>query len=98
MDPRFGRAGWFAIHDTDSGQTEFVENVNREGASGVGIRSAQLMVDRDVNVVITGDCGPKAGEVLKAANIKVVTGASGTVKEAIRGWLSTHPAGCEAGE
>jgi predicted Fe-Mo cluster-binding NifX family protein len=41
------------------------------------------MADREVKTVLTGSCGPNAFQTLQAAGIKVITGASGTVQEAI---------------
>jgi predicted Fe-Mo cluster-binding NifX family protein len=36
-----------------------------------------------VDVLITGHCGPKAFKVLQKAGVKVMTGAGGTVTDAI---------------
>ncbi|RKX32063.1 MAG: dinitrogenase iron-molybdenum cofactor biosynthesis protein [Verrucomicrobia bacterium] len=83
VDPRFGRAAYFVFFDTETGEAEFLENPNLDQAGGVGVLSGQLMVDRGVEVVITGNCGPKAEQVLKAAGIRIVTGASGKVQEAL---------------
>ena len=41
------------------------------------------MADRQVKVVITGNVGPNAFETLNAAGISVMTGASGSIREAI---------------
>lgn len=73
MDPRFGRAECFLFYDTDSGETDIVENGNASNPSGVGVASAQLMVDRGVNKIIASKVGPKAGGVLDAAGIVVLT-------------------------
>lgn len=84
VDPRFGRARWFVIVDTESGEAEAVDNSSGAGAmSGAGVTAGQVMAERGVTTVITGHCGPNAYRTLAAAGIKVVTGAEGTVAEAV---------------
>jgi predicted Fe-Mo cluster-binding NifX family protein len=83
LDPRFGRCLFFIIYDTENDQFEVIENKNISGMGGVGIQSAQMMVDKDVQVIITGNCGPNAFRTLHAAGIQLITGAKGTVEEAI---------------
>ena len=39
--------------------------------------------DRQVSAVVTGNIGPNAYQTLESARIEVITGASGTVKEAV---------------
>jgi predicted Fe-Mo cluster-binding NifX family protein len=48
------------------------------------VQTAALIADRGVEVVLTGNCGPNAHRTLAAAGVKVFTGASGTVEEALR--------------
>ncbi|HPK86681.1 MAG TPA: NifB/NifX family molybdenum-iron cluster-binding protein [Atribacterota bacterium] len=83
LDPRFGRCLYFIIYDTVSKQYEAVENSNIGGMGGVGIQTAQMMIDKDVKVVITGNCGPNSFNTLQAAGIQVVAGVSGKVEKAI---------------
>jgi predicted Fe-Mo cluster-binding NifX family protein len=84
LDPRFGRAKIFAIHDTDSGTTEFANNEqNLNAPSGAGIQAAANIAKLGVQVLITGNCGPKAYKTLDAAKIKIIIGASGTVNDVI---------------
>ncbi len=84
VDPRFGRAAYFIIYDTDSGEFEAIDNSeNAAGAGGVGVKSGQLMVDKGVEWVITGSVGPNAFQVLSSAGIKIAPGASGKVADAI---------------
>jgi predicted Fe-Mo cluster-binding NifX family protein len=49
---------------------------------GAGIPAAQTMVNKGVDVVILGNIGPNAFQVLSTAGVKITTGAYGTVQEA----------------
>jgi len=89
VDPRFGRALWFVVVDTDTGESEAIDNTAGVGAmSGAGVTAGQAMSERGVSVVITGHCGPNAYRTLSAAGIKVVAGATGTVAEAVEQYKS----------
>jgi predicted Fe-Mo cluster-binding NifX family protein len=87
-DPRFGRCAYFVIVDTEQGNFEAVENVNAALGGGAGIQSAQLIADKFVATVLTGNCGPKAFETLSAAGVQVVTGCSGSVRDVIEMYRS----------
>lgn len=84
LDPRFGRALYFLIVDTETMALEVKENTqNLNLPQGAGIQAGKTVADAGVEAVITGNCGPKAFNVLNAANIKVITGVSGTITEAV---------------
>lgn len=84
VDPRFGRAVKFILFDTETEEFEAVDNSqNMNAAQGAGIQAGQNIADTDAEVLITGNCGPKAFKVLSVASIKIYIGATGTVKEAI---------------
>jgi predicted Fe-Mo cluster-binding NifX family protein len=83
VDPRFGRCAYFIIYDIDSDTFEFIENTSRQAMGGAGIQAGQLMASKNVGAVITGNFGPNAFRVLEAAKIKMYSGVSGTVREAI---------------
>ena len=83
VDPRFGRAPYVIIVDSDSQEFEALnnlENVNR--LKGAGIHAATMISEKGAEVLMTGYCGPNAITTLNAANIKVVLEIGGTVKEA----------------
>jgi predicted Fe-Mo cluster-binding NifX family protein/NAD-dependent dihydropyrimidine dehydrogenase PreA subunit len=83
VDPRFGRCPYFLVIDTETLKVEPVENPNLTLGGGAGIQSAQLMAEHEVKAVLTGNCGPNAYQTLKAADIEVIVGVSGTVREAV---------------
>jgi predicted Fe-Mo cluster-binding NifX family protein len=84
IDPRFGRAQYFLVVQPDTLDFEAFENPNRDAAQGAGIQSAQFAVGKDILAVITGRCGPNAEQVLSSSGIRIITGATGKVKDAIQ--------------
>jgi len=84
VDPRFGRAKYFILVDTDSGEFSAHDNAqNLNAPQGAGIQAAQAVARLGAETVLTGHVGPKAFITLQAANIPVYTGVFGTVSEAI---------------
>lgn len=83
VDPRFGRAAYFIVVDTDTLEFEAVQNPNVSGTGGVGIQSGQWAAERGISTVLTGNVGPNAFRTLESAGISVMTGASGSVREAV---------------
>lgn len=84
LDPRFGRCKYFLFVDKDTLEFEAIENPNIDAKGGAGIQSGQFVAGKEVAAVLTGNVGPNAFETLKAAKIDVVTGLTGSVKEAIK--------------
>ncbi len=84
VDPRFGRCKYFLICDSDGKVVEAIENSNAQASGGAGIQSAQLVVSKEVGVVLTGSVGPNAFKVLDSAGVKVMAGVSGDVLSAIK--------------
>lgn len=89
VDPRFGRARYFIIYDDQSREHEVVDNQqNVNAAAGAGVQSGTNVVQKDCQWVVTGHIGPKAMSVLKEAGVKVATGATGTVSQAVEQFLN----------
>jgi predicted Fe-Mo cluster-binding NifX family protein len=83
LDPRFGRCLYLVIVDSGTMQFEAIPNMAAEATGGAGIQAAQTIVNKGVEVVITGNVGPNAFGALSAAGIEIITGASGTVREVV---------------
>jgi len=83
LEPRFGRAPYFIIADTDTMEWEGMENPASMAMGGAGIQAAQTMINKNVKAVITGNCGPNAFQVLQQAGIKVFSAYTRTVREVI---------------
>ena len=83
LDPRLGRCEYLLIVDADTMEFEALENENKTKGGGAGIQTARTIAERGATVVLTGNCGPNAHETLTAAGIRVFTGLTGTVQEAL---------------
>ncbi len=83
VEARFGRCPYFLIIDTETIQYEAIENPNIALGGGAGIQSAQLMSEKGVTAVLTGNCGPNAFNVFGQAGVQVIVGVSGPVRSAV---------------
>ncbi|MDY0389628.1 NifB/NifX family molybdenum-iron cluster-binding protein [Desulfobulbus oligotrophicus] len=83
IDPRFGRCFGFLIYNLDDDTFAMHENKNREAAHGAGIQSAESLVRSGAQAVITGQCGPKAFQVLRTAGIKIFATTATGVADAL---------------
>ena len=84
IDPRFGRARWLVVVDTETGKSEVHDNsVNLNATQGAGIQTGQNIANLGVEAVITGNVGPNAFKTLNAANIKIFLAEKQTVQDAI---------------
>jgi len=80
----FGRCDYFVIIDTETGETDAVKNTSAEAATGAGTAAAQELFNAGVQAVISGQIGPNACEVLKAAGIAMYNAPAGiSVQEAV---------------
>lgn len=85
VDPRFGRANYFLIYDLENNNYQFIDNVqNLNAASGAGIQSAQNVINQNIEALITGNCGPKAFNVLNMSGVKVYLVNDLSLEEALK--------------
>ena len=86
VDPRFGRCQYFVIVDPQSMEYEALENPNIQAAGGAGISTAQMIANKGVEVVLTGNCGPNAYQTLSAAGLQVISGVAGRIRDAVEAY------------
>ncbi len=81
IDPRFGRAAYYMIVDTETDEVTVHNNSDGVGASnGAGTGAAQTLSEYGVEALYTGSVGPKAAEVLNQAKIPYYENVTGTVQ------------------
>jgi predicted Fe-Mo cluster-binding NifX family protein len=84
VDSRFARCPYYVIYDTESENSEAIENKSVMAGGGAGVQSAQALSDIGVKAVISGNVGPSAFRVLSVASIEIYSGASGSIEEVIK--------------
>src|SRR5690554_3631506 len=85
IDPRFGRAEYLLIYDTEKDELISTDNRSVNGkAHGAGTATAQKVFDLSPDVIITGNGpGENAARVLQHLNLKIFINAQGlSVKDA----------------
>jgi predicted Fe-Mo cluster-binding NifX family protein len=89
VDPRFGRAAYILIVDSETLDFEVFDNKENVNAlKGAGIQAAKMVSEKNADILLTGFCGPNAFKVLKAANIGVASNTEGSVRDAVTAYLS----------
>ena len=89
VDNVFGRCPYFLVVEIENEKIqgfEAVENISAEQTGGAGISAAQVIAEKNVNTVITGNIGPRALDVLKQFNIEVYSG-NGKVSEVLQKFI-----------
>ncbi|MBW1703073.1 MAG: NifB/NifX family molybdenum-iron cluster-binding protein [Deltaproteobacteria bacterium] len=88
VDPRFGRAPYFLIVDSETFDFEALDNKENVNAlKGAGIQAAGMVSKKGAEVLLTGFCGPNAFKAMSAAKIGVANNAGGTVRDAVEAYL-----------
>ncbi|MFA9379216.1 MAG: NifB/NifX family molybdenum-iron cluster-binding protein [Lachnotalea sp.] len=70
LDRRFGRCDYFLIYDTESKEFKAIGNKGVSSGGGAGIAAASQVIEESVSVIITGNLGPNAFELVEKAGIK----------------------------
>jgi predicted Fe-Mo cluster-binding NifX family protein len=76
----FGRTPYFLIYDTDTKDSVFIDNSAAANSGGAGIKAGQILVDQNVNVLITPQCGENAAKVLNEGYIEIYKSIKYSIK------------------
>jgi len=94
VSPHFGRCPFYILIDVQDGQIGSVETVANpyfpEHVPGV---VPQFIHSQGANVMLTGGMGYRAVSLFEEYGIRPVTGASGTVRQALEAFLQGQLAG-----
>lgn len=85
----FGRAPYYAIYNTETKTTEYIENTAANAKGGAGIKAAQLVVDSGAKILITPRCGENAADVISDAGIKMYKSENISANENIEKFLNS---------
>lgn len=88
LSDQFGRAKFFCVYNLENKAVEFLENPALNAPGGAGIQSADLLLNRNVNVLITYRIGEKALSVMKKAQIEIFAPVGKDIAENIRSFIS----------
>ncbi len=83
----FARAPLFLIVDIESGDRNFIENAAKEASGGAGVQAAQILLDEEVEALMTPRCGKNAGDVFEAAEFKVYKTITQDVEVELRKYI-----------
>jgi len=101
IDPRFGRAAYFVVVDTNTMEWESHPNPAAAASGGAGTQAAQYIAHLGTRVAVSGDFGPNAYDALNAADIAMyLLGTSQTVRAAVENYRAGQltPVGAPTGE
>jgi len=85
----FGRCPYFIIAEIENDKiikTETIKNESADQPGGAGVSTAKLMAEKDADVVIAGNTGPRALDVLKQFNIEIYIG-EGIIKDVLQRYI-----------
>lgn len=84
VEPRFGRSPLLLLVDPDTLAWEPLENPESDAIGMVGVHVTELLKERHVTDVVSGQFGPKACDALESAEITMHRyGPGTTVREAV---------------
>lgn len=89
IDNHFGHCEYYTIFTVDKDNNEIISQETLPSPAGCGCKSniAQILSDIGVSVMLAGNMGQGAVNVLKNSGIEVIRGCSGDVKTVADNWI-----------
>jgi predicted Fe-Mo cluster-binding NifX family protein len=84
--PVFGRCPVYLFVESETMEFEAVTNPAMSQGGGAGIQAAQFVVNQGAKVVLSGNLGPNAFDVLQAAGVPGYLVSEGTVRQAVEAY------------
>lgn len=84
----FGRTSFFMFYNTVSQEYSFFDNsaINTQG--GAGIKASQMLIDNNIDTLITQRLGTNAADVLNAADVKIYKSVNIYAKDDIAAFIN----------
>jgi len=83
----FGKTPYFAFLKEKNGEIEDIIFIESGGKHiGGSLTPAEIILNSDADILICGNLGSKAVNMLQKNNVKVFSGANGSVKEIFEQW------------
>ena len=86
----FGRTPFFMVYDNETHEKVIVENDGAQEVSGAGLKAAQVLLDNDIDVLITIRCGENAAKIFDTAQMKIYKAFNGSIDENIKAFESNE--------
>lgn len=84
VSTNFGRTAFFLLYNMENDEATFIENEAINAQGGAGIKAAQVLVDNQVDVLISPRLGKNAFEVADGAKITVYETNGPSIQENIK--------------
>jgi predicted Fe-Mo cluster-binding NifX family protein len=88
FNPRFGRADYFILIDSETRDWEALPNPAADARGGAGPQAVQFIANKGAEAVISGRYGPSAFTALEAAGVQAYIAKEGTVTEVLDQFLA----------
>lgn len=89
IDDHFGHCEYYTIFTIDNNKKEIISQETLTAPAGCGCKSniAQTLSDMGIKIMLAGNMGAGAVNVLNNSGIEVLRGCTGDVKEVVQKWL-----------